>query len=219
MTVLHGSSGRTAVVAQTGVLCIGLSACTPLDFESADTAGGIDVDTIELWQHGVPVTLEAAREEESAEVWIEPAPFELWFEGCMLATTTVFASDRSRGFVGRPPDAICAATIEASATFGRCFTVALEPNTHWLYHNRSDQLVDPWRVTLLDPRTGAQPVPDRPGWCRFEVAGLRLDGRSAYEPLETLDTNGDVLVISAWNDLDRDGVESIGELLHIHLQL
>jgi len=193
-----------------------LVACTEGDFVEGDT---VEIDTIELWQHGEPVPLAAARQAETAEVWIDPAPFELQFEGCALSTTTTLADDLSNGFVGREAGEMCTSPTNGFPTFGRCNTVALEPETAWLWHNASDERLYEWRVTLLDPRTGAEPVPDRPGWCRFVVEGVRTGESLGFEPLETFDTDGDALVISAWNALDEDGWESVGELVHIHVQL
>ncbi len=198
------------------VLGGGLVACTEGAFESGDT---VEVDTIELWQHGEPVPLTAARQAETAEVWIDPAPFALQFEGCALSTTTTLADDLSRGFVGREEHGFHLDSRHDFATFARGNIVALEPETVWLWHNASDEDRYEWRITLLEPRTGAEPVPDRPGWCRFVVEGVRTGEAFGFEPLETFDMDGDSLVISAWNDLDDDGWESVGELVHIHLQL
>jgi len=211
-------SPRCSRVVSLCLLVLGgcLVACTEGDFVEGDT---VEIDTIELWQHGEPVPLAAARQAETAEVWIDPAPFELQFEGCALSTTTTLADDLSNGFVGREAGEMCTSPTNGFPTFGRCNTVALEPETAWLWHNASDERLYEWRVTLLDPRTGAEPVPDRPGWCRFVVEGVRTGESLGFEPLETFDTDGDALVISAWNALDEDGWESVGELVHIHVQL
>lgn len=197
------------------VVCGSMVACTARINDDVDT---VEVRSIELWQHGEPVPLDASRQAETAEVWIDPEPFELRFEGCRLRTTATFASDLRHGFVGLASDDYCGNPVDGLATFSRCNVVALEPDTHWIWHNPSDQSDHHWRVTLLDQRTGAEPLLHRPGWCRFVVEGMRLQTK-AYEPLQTLDTDGDALLVSAWNDTDEDGWESIGELVHIYLQL
>jgi len=179
----------------------------------------VEIDSIELWQHGAEVPLVAAREAETARVWIDPAPFDLRFAGCRLQTTTTFAEDISRGFVGRADEDAGANPADDFATFSLGSVVALEPDTHWLWHNPSDRHAYNWRVTLLDQRTGAEPLEDRPGWCSFRIEGLRIGDDRDYEALETIETDGDALVVSAWNDTDSDGWESPGELVHISIEL
>ncbi len=199
-----------------GISSAVISACTAQ--ERADVFD-VEVDSIELWQHGEEVPLIAAREAETARVWIDPAPFELRFAGCRLQTTTTFAEDISRGFVGRADADTLVNPAEDFASFSLGSIVALESDTHWLWHNASDRYATNWRVTPLNRYTGAEPLANRPDWCSFRIEGLRIGDDRGYEALETLETNGDVLVVSAFNDLDHDGWESLGELLHISIEL
>jgi len=204
------------VVVFQGAIFTGTIACSDVYVEPGELS---DVATVELWQHGRPVPLEGHRSAESARVWIDPAPFELRFEGCELSTTATFASDLTRGFVGRSDEGVCRDPAHSWATFSRCNVVATEPDTHWIWHNPSDATSYSWRVTRLALETGAEPLPDRDGWCRYSVQGLRMGERFSLEPFELIDTDGDAIVLSAWNDTDRDGWESVGELVHIHIQI